>query len=603
MEVENVEALDEVNKVLSAALADELEDELREELVGDVEDDKVAAVLEEELLELGESEDDVEVLVVDVDGLILDAKLAALTVALEDEVFEDTLLELLLLGKELLPVVLVLVLIVLLVVGIRVAGLTVTLVEEFEEILSVLLVVELLVVELLEELLEELVEVLLRDAALDVELLVVVEVLVVELVADSRVAALAVTLEEVGEVLKAELLDDELVIVPPLVDIELEGLAAVRDVELVEELLLVDPLLVVDTSEAASTVGLEEDGVPVEELLENLLVLVEIMLLVEIELEELAVVLDDELMTEILLVSVPLMELDTKLAALTVGIDEVDEDDVVPIEEPLVALGEELVVALEGEDETVERLLSEALLVVDRSVAALTIGLDEEDREREEEDVLDRILVIIVTLLVEATVDELADELRDGEELLADLLEAAAVELVLEDDPAALFVVGSSVAALAAGLADVELLNELLLDGVLLEMELELTAELGDGRELLLELLEEDATVLLLVGSSVAAFAVGLADDEILEMDDEEVLGGIETPPDVVEDEAVKDEVPIDDKVLGELLSEALEVVDTNVAVDDELSRRLLEEDAGLEAGLLIDEVEEVKVVLKELES
>ncbi|KAK7455379.1 hypothetical protein Landi51_02582 [Colletotrichum acutatum] len=471
VKVENVEALDEVNNVLSAALAEELEEELEEELVDDVEDDEVIAVLDEELVELEKNVEDVEVLVVDVDELVVDAKLAALTVTLEDEVLERMLLELLLLLVEaLLLIALVLLLLVPLVVGIRVAGFTVTLVDGYEEVLDILLVVEILVVELvaellvvalldvetrlawfavgeavelLEEPLEDLLEVLLRDIVLDIELLVVgplVEVLVVELVVDNRVAALTVTLEEVADELRAELLDDGLVVVPLLVDTEIEELAEVGDVELVEELLLVDVLLVVDTNEAASTVGL----------------------------------------------------------------DEVDGNDVVSTEELPVALGEELVAALKDEDETVGRLIVEALLVVDRSVAALAVGLDEEDKEGEEED--------------------LADELKEGGKLLAELLEGAAVELVLgdsnvagltvalmeevvlgtvllvaeptldvkpedddgllaevlEDDPAALLVVGSSVAALKVGLADAKLLSELLLDAVPLEVELELTAELED---------------------------------------------------------------------------------------------------------------------------
>ncbi|KXH30039.1 hypothetical protein CSIM01_00753 [Colletotrichum simmondsii] len=647
VKVENVEALDE---------------ELEEALVDDVEDEKATAVLEKELVELEESVEDVEVLVVDADELVLDAKLAALTVTLEDEVLEGMLLELLLLLVEApLLVALVLLLLVLLVVGTRVAGLTVTLVEEYEEVLSVLLVVGLLVVvpvvelltvalldveiklawfavsevvELLEKLLEELLEVLLRDAVLDIELLVVetlVEVLVVELVVDNRVAALTVTLEEVGDELRAELLDDGLVVVPLLMVTEIEELAEVGDVELVEELLLGDALLVVDTSEAAAIVRLEEDDVPVDELLKNLLVLVEVMLLVGAELKELAVVLDDELMTEILLVGVPMVEVDIKVAALTVGLDEVDEDDVVPTEELLVALGEELVVAVEDEDETVERLLVEALLVVDRRVAALTVGLDEEDKEGEE-DVLERLLVVTVLLLVEMIVDELADGLEEGKELLAELLEGAAVELVLGDsneagltvalmvevvlgtvlliveptlnveledddgllaevlegDPAALLVVGSSVAALAVGLSDAKLLSELLLDAISLEVELELTAELEDGEELLL----------------VAAFAVGLADDDdVLEVIDEELLGGVE--------------------ILLDLLVEALEAVGTNVAgltdtleevepvddgmgddksVDKELPKRPLEDDVDWETGLLIDGVGEAKIELEELE-
>ncbi|UQC83501.1 uncharacterized protein CLUP02_08996 [Colletotrichum lupini] len=634
VKVENVEALDELSNVLSAALAEELEEELEEELIDDVEDDEVTAVLEEELPELEESEDDVDILVVDVDELVVDAKLAALTVTLEDEVLEGMLLELLLLlVEELLLVTLLLLLPVLLVVGTRAAGLIVTLVDEYAEVRDILLVVKILAVELVAELLvvalldvesrlawfavgeavellgeplEELLEVLLRDAVLNIELLVV-EVLVMELIVDNRVASLTVALEEVGDELTAEPLDDGVVVVPLLVDTEIEELAEVGDVELVDELLLVDALLVVDTNEAASTVGLEEDEVPVDKLLENLLVFVEVMLLFGAELKELAVVLDDELMTETLLVGVPIVEVDIKVAALTIGLDKLDEDNVVPTEELLVALGEELVVALE--DETVERLLIDALLVVDRSVAALTVGLDEEDKEGEE-DVLERLLVEIVVLLVGITVDELSDELEEGEELTAELLEGAAVELmlgdsnvagltvammeevvlgtvllivepkldveleddngllaeVLEGDPAALLVAGSSVAALAVGLSDAKLLSELLLDAVPLEVKLELTAvtaELEDGEELLL----------------VAAFVVGLAGDDVLEVIDEELLGGVEILLDVDADEAGLEE-----------------------SVDEELPKRPLEDDVGWETGLLIDDVEEAKTELEELE-
>ncbi|KAK1475817.1 hypothetical protein CTAM01_15634 [Colletotrichum tamarilloi] len=655
VKVENVEALDEPSNVLSAALAEELEEELEEELIDDVEDDEVTVVLEEELPELEGSEDDVDILVVDVDELVVDAKLAALTVTLEDEVLEGMLLELLLLlVEELLLVTLLLLLPVLLVVGTRAAGLIVTLVDEYAEVRDILLVVKILAVELVAELLvvalldvesrlawfavgeavellgeplEELLEVLLRDVVLNIELLVVevlVEVLVMELIVDNRVAALTVTLEEVGDELRAEPLDDGVVVVPLLVDTEIEELAEVGDVELVDELLLVDALLVVDTNEAASTVGLEEDEVPVDKLLENLLVSVEGMLLLGAELKKLAVALDDELMTETLLVRVPIVEVDIKVAALNVGLDKVDEDNVVPTEELLVALGEELVVALEDEDETVERLLVEALLVVDRSVAALTVGLDEEDKEGEE-DVPGRLLVVIVVLLVGLTVDELADELEEGEELTAELLEGAAVELVLGDsnvagltvalmeevvlgtvllkveptldveledndgllaevlegDPAALLVAGSSVAALAVGLSDAKLLSELLLDAVPLE----------------------GPVVLLLVGSSVAAFVVWLADDDVLKVIDEELLGGVE--------------------ILLDLLVEALETVGTNVAgstdtleevepvddgmgddksVDEKLPKRPLEDDVGWETGLLIDDVEEANIELEELE-
>ncbi|KAK1533533.1 hypothetical protein CPAR01_10241 [Colletotrichum paranaense] len=608
VKVENVEALDELSNVLSAALAEELEEELEKELIDDVEDDEVTAVLEEELPELEESEDDVDILVVDVDELVVDAKLAALTATLEDEVLEGMLLELLLLlVEELLLVTLLLLLPVLLVVGTRAAGLIVTLVDEYAEVRDILLVVKILAVELVAELLvvalldvesrlawfavgeavellgeplEELLEVLLRDAVLNIELLVVevlVEVLVMELTVDNRVAALTVTLEEVGDELRAEPLDDGVVVVPLLVDTEIEELAEVGDVELVDELLLVDALLVVDTNEAASTVGLEEDEVPVDKLLENLLVSVEVMLLLGAELKKLAVALDDELMTETLLVRVPIVEVDIKVAALNVGLDKVDEDKVVPTEELLVALGEELVIALEDEDETVERLLVEALLVVDRNVAALTVGLDEEDKEGEE-DVPGRLLVVIVVLLVGLNVDELADELEEGEELTAELLEGAAVELVLGDsnvagltvalmeevvlgtvllkveptldveledndgllaevlegDPAALLVAGSSVAALAVGLSDAKLLSELLLDAVPLEVKLELTAELEDGEKLLL----------------VAAFVVWLADDDVLEVIDEELLGGVEILLDVDADEAGLEEMPTDDEVL-----------------------------------------------------
>ncbi|KXH25424.1 hypothetical protein CNYM01_02693 [Colletotrichum nymphaeae SA-01] len=593
VKVENVEALDEVNNVLSAALTEELEEELEEAPVDDVEDDEATAVLEEELVELEESVEDVEVLSV-----------------------------LLVVGLLVVVPVVELLIVALLDVEIKLAWFAVS-----------------EVVELLEKLVEEPLEVLLRDAVLDIKLLVVemlVEVLVVELVVDNKVAALTVTLEEVGDELRAVLLDVGLVVMPPLADTEIEELVDVGDVELVEELLLGDALLVVGTNEAASAVGLVEDEVPANELLENLFVLVEVMLLVGAELKELAVVLDDELMTEILLVGVPIVEVDIKVAALTVGLDEVDEDDIVPAEELLVALGEELVVALEDEDETVERLLVEALLVVDRSVAALTVGLVEEDKEGEE-DVLERLLVVTVLLLVEITVDELADGLEEGEELLAELLESATVELVLgdsnvagltvalievvvlrtvlliveptldveledddgllaevlEDDPAALLVVGSSVAALAVERSDIKLLSELLLDAVPLEVELELTAELEDGEELLL----------------VAAFAVGLADDDVLEVIDEELLGGVEILLDVDADEAGLEERlegEVDDEVTSKLLlglkvdvEELLEVVGSKVAWS-----AVMLEDVGVESKdvnaveLLIDPEVDVEEAL-----
>lgn len=50
--------------------------------------------------------------------------------------------------------------------------------------------------------------------------------------------------------------------------------------------------------------------------------------------------------------------------------------------------------------------------------------------------------------------------------------------------------------------------------------------------------------------SSVAAFAVGLADDNVLEVIDEELLGGVEILLDVDADEAGLEEVPTDDEVL-----------------------------------------------------
>ncbi|KAG7084359.1 hypothetical protein JMJ78_0009796 [Colletotrichum scovillei] len=361
-------------------------------------------------------------------------------------------------------------------------------------------------------------------------------------------------------------------------------------------------------------------------------------LLVGAELKELAVVLDDELMTETLLVGVPMVEVDIKVAALTVGLDELDEDDVVPTEELLVALGEELVVALEDEDETVERLLVEALLVIGRSVAALTVGLDEEDEEGEE-DVLERLLVVIVLLLVETPVDELADELEEDGELLAELLEGATVELVLDDskvdgltvalmdevalgtvllivestldvgiedddglladvlegDPAALLVVGSSVAALAVGLSDAKLLSELLLDAGPLEGELELIAELEDGEELLLEEVEDVLATLAVTKVLEEPTELELDNSVVLVVDDDDGVNDVDN-----KDAGSTLRLDVDEVTVEEALERSLELlwkswleplleVDEDITVDSD-------EDSDVEPDERSSELDEALV-------
>ncbi|KAG7077242.1 hypothetical protein JMJ76_0014492 [Colletotrichum scovillei] len=343
-------------------------------------------------------------------------------------------------------------------------------------------------------------------------------------------------------------------------------------------------------------------------------------------------------MTETLLVGVPMVEVDIKVAALTVGLDELDEDDVVPTEELLVALGEELVVALEDEDETVERLLVEALLVIGRSVAALTVGLDEEDEEGEE-DVLERLLVVIVLLLVETPVDELADELEEDGELLAELLEGATVELVLDDskvdgltvalmdevalgtvllivestldvgiedddglladvlegDPAALLVVGSSVAALAVGLSDAKLLSELLLDAGPLEGELELIAELEDGEELLLEEVEDVLATLAVTKVLEEPTELELDNSVVLVVDDDDGVNDVDN-----KDAGSTLRLDVDEVTVEEALERSLELlwkswleplleVDEDITVDSD-------EDSDVEPDERSSELDEALV-------
>ncbi|OHE99762.1 hypothetical protein CORC01_04898 [Colletotrichum orchidophilum] len=460
--VANVEPLDDATSVLGTAMTDELEEEPEEELEDELEDDEeIAVVLKEELLDVDESEDEVEVLVADVDEvvgalLVVEAKLAGLTVTLGDVVLERILLELLVLVDILLLVALVLPL-VLVVEAVKLAGLTVIAVDEGE------------------------------------------------LVVDRRVAALTVALEEEEEELGVELLESWPALVLLTVEIRLEELKAVGDAEL----MLVDELLVVDTREAASTVGLEEEEEElVKELLENLLV--EVLLVVEIELDELTVVLEDELMEELPLIVGVVFEV--RVAALTV---ELEDEEIVTSEELLGELLDELLGALDDElevvleDELAEILLADVLLLVDRRVAALTVGLVE--------DVLEGILPVVKPLEVEPKVVEVTVELEDDEEPPAELL---------EDDAVVLLLVGSNVAALAVGLTDDEVL----------------------------EMVEEEllvVEVLLDVEADVAGLAEVLVDDELLE----EAMEVVETKVAGLTDTLAEDE-PTDDGLIEELLEE-----------------------------------------------